>query len=60
MAHRKHLTQESHVSPEERTKKAAPENIKKIDNKQVQRDQAQKTNKSDYGNSHIKDEHGEY
>jgi hypothetical protein len=60
MAHRKHLTQESHVAPEH-TKKASHEQIiKKTDNKQAQREDAQKINKSNYGNSHIKDEHGEY
>jgi hypothetical protein len=59
MAHRKHLSQESHVAPEASHKKAAAEHTKKNE-RHSQREESQKTNKSTYGNSSIKNEHGEY
>ncbi len=59
MAHRKHLTKEAHVAPETHPKKAAAEQIKKIE-KNAPKENAKKEIKSNYGNSHIKGEHGEY
>lgn len=61
MAHRKHLSNESHVAPEHTKKASHEQNIKRNEyNKEAQKDVSNKTNKSNYGNSHIKDEHGEY
>jgi len=59
MSHRKHLTNDAHVAPEVHPKKAAHEQTKKIE-KITPKEHAKKDIKSNYGNSHIKDEHGEY
>lgn len=59
MSHRKHLTNEAHVAPEVHPKKAAHEQTKKTE-KIAPKENTKNHNKSNYGNSHVKDEHGEY
>lgn len=63
MAHRKHLLPDAHVEPEKNKnthgKKAHSEQTPKAGNFKRE-EKPQNKNGIEYGNNHIKDEHGEY